>query len=390
MHLSYNKRISKRALQQLIKGSVMTNTKTLNSVQAKVITEFLPCENVSCCEIASIRPDYCSDFCDKRIKIVKEEEAPVKLTETKYLDSNYKSNKNVIKQYLLYHFLLCGVNNVRKKIKVKDIAKYLNITTTTVKTNNLILSQLGLVHFSNIYGNENDIIIVNEDKLHLKKSSIGGYLTLTLKELKIILGSNTISELRAEIANLLMAEGIKKFKSKNVTFESLQKYFPSYMQKNKDSLKNLLTKCNLISVTEKEDSENVFVMSKYNSAARVKLIKEKLKDKWSQFMFSKELSIFDKFFPEGFLDDMGENLKKSYRNVAFSTVIKDLTQLSLEFTFTHVKEQLININEFYENEKIENIGALIRSRIESLLKYDGSNSTLVKSTDKALIDIVLA
>ncbi|HEL2860321.1 TPA: hypothetical protein UL242_002422 [Clostridioides difficile] len=288
------------------------------------------------------------------------------------------SNKSLIKQYLLYHFLpFANDCFVRKNISYQDIAKLCNISIVTARNNQKTLSYLGLAYFtpSSNYGRF-DIVIADEYKNHYKKEKGGsGYITLTLNHLVHLINLKNVNELKLELKKLLWIDACKA-KGKKIRFskDKLVDVLPLYIKKSDKFIFDILSSKNtkFKIVGDSLETKNYESKSEFNKKFVFK-VSEKIRNLFEQNNYSYSYNHSKLLLQK---NPSNEDLRKLEGEKAL--IINDLACLSLEFG---VRKVYLGLDHMFKNtiynediniNKIKNPAGFLRNFIEKKLITFGS------------------
>ncbi len=393
--LRENARISKENLNKLIRGIrgglYVQETKTVHS----------PCVSCPYKNKSGLFKEYCEQYCNKKeveksfkkintIKKVKEtqknSDKSISRLEMEYVVKDHdfiQPSKSVIKQYIFYHFLVWDQYHIRKNITAQLVADELNISTATVRRNNKLLEELGLIHIRKVEGSIFDIFIYGEDNLYLKKEEGGkGFLPLPQElynKIKII---QDVNVLRLELKKILKIDADKNLKREikpgisEIRISSMVEVIPYYLRRAKKKLKEkIFSKQAIFKLEvskEKENICNVDISGYKTGESFNKNFMQNTKTSLVEFVEKQNIPIIPNDLT--LLEVPEEN-----RKILYEEKIADLAQLSLEYGVQTIRDILIYIKHRYiegENIVIENIGAFVRTIIKMFISQVGSNFKL--------------
>lgn len=398
--LRENARISKDKLNKLIKGIrgglYLEETKTVCSC----------CSSCPYKDKLGLFKEYCEEYCDKKETVIEVKKfntikkiknisvegtgEPVHTLELEYVVKDHKfiqPSKSVIKQYIFYHFLVANQYRVRTNITAKFVSQELNVSVATVKRNNQLLQDLGLIHIRRIDPSTFDIYIYEEDKLHLKKSEGGtGYLPLSKELYERIKQIKDVNVLRIELKKILKADADKNLKREvtanvsQVRANSIIEILPYYLRRAKKKLnEKIFSDQSIFELKVSGEGSYQMDITKYKTSEMfVQEFMNNTKTSLIEFVRENNISILPE--NEELLEAPEENVSpEQYRESLYDEKITDLAQLCLEYGVQTILDILIYIKHRYiekENISINNIGAFVRTIIRYFISLEGSTFTI--------------
>ena len=269
-------------------------------------------------------------------------------------------SKSMIKQYLFLHFIPANKSGVRKRVSYSSLAKSLNVSTVTVRSNMDRLVKLGFIWVSEIERGLYDIVIADEYKNH----EVGGkgYVTLSLDMLYHLLSFENVNELKLELKKVLWCDAKVNCNDFDITFNpsNMLKVLPDYIRPSKR--KELLESSKSMFKVEK----NTLNYDAYKTKNEMLLpIEKEIKNVIKDF-FELTNMPFDKFCEENRHNPIME-LKVAMEE---ALVISDLTGLAIQYNLDLVMKALIDIYTYFgsaDTNDIINTGAFVRTWIENYI-----------------------
>jgi hypothetical protein len=268
-------------------------------------------------------------------------------------------SKLQILQLLYYHFLPIDSRGVVVSISEKQVAEKLGCTVRTVRNNNAVLENLGIIYYSNSGEGRFNVMILPYKTYHATKEEGGsGYLNMSKEYFTLLLQINNVNALRMELRKLLVYDNdtakrtYKKSEVSYISKNDWKMFLPKYTHSER-MLQTIAESGTKAFKTTTEHATVYFVMdSRYNG----KILKEQ-KEKLYLETLSKELSTHFSF------------IEKKH--------LVDLVQLCFEYSFTEVVEAVQQwMGECSldpDKKRIVNVGGYIRTlvrknRMEKQLK----------------------
>lgn len=149
---------------------------------------------------------------------------------------------SAIKLLLAYHFLQPDAYGMIRDVSVKELAKLVGCTVTTVKSSNRKLMEYGYIQVceSGFYDGCVTVLLA-EYKDYCKTASEGGrgYITMSSSMMGKILGMSGLNTLRVNLKGILLVDNASfkdmenpEMSSATATYKSLKGFFPGYCKKN--------------------------------------------------------------------------------------------------------------------------------------------------------------
>lgn len=295
--------------------------------------------------------ETCCSCCEKAKKLVPSVTYHNEKNKYKIAFDIDRVSKLQAKLFVLYHFFPVDKNGIVTNLSIKQIAKILNCTTKTVKSNNERLRELNYIWITYIDNDKFNILIEGYNKYHrTAKEGGSGYLYMSQKMLSELLSIDNVNALRLEIRRLIKADdyniGATEPRPVTFTYSDIKRFLPSYVN-YRGIIEKILSKLsNAFETTKKEDAIEFVLKKEYEANELIKI-------KGSEYatMFS---SLFD-----------NEEVQE-----VTETDIGDLVQMSFQYHFEVVYEatQVVIENYIKQEKEVECIGALVRQIVRSMLK----------------------
>lgn len=151
---------------------------------------------------------------------------------TKISTIHTRLSKTQIAQFLLYHFYHVDERGIIRNVQEKDIAETIGCTVKTVRNNNVIFEQLGLIYYSrSSYGINIKLV---EYPRYFDKNGYG-YIELSFERLEELIQIENVNALRLEIRKELVYdnnEAKRKYKYDyspcKISFHDFKTFAPKY------------------------------------------------------------------------------------------------------------------------------------------------------------------
>lgn len=242
---------------------------------------------------------------------------------TKFSVKRHRLSKSQILQFISYHFLNVDDRGVVRNAVESDIAELVGCTIKTVRNNNIILDNLGLIYYSRSNVGINIQLI---EYPHYFDVNGSGYIDLHIDRLKELATIENVNSLRLELRKELIYDNaeVKRIRKNDyspsvISFNDFKMFTPKYTH-----YKAMMTK-----ITEKGTSN--FTTTVYNNNTiffnlaegkiNGKSLKEKKANEYEDFI--KELAYEKKCI------DMFQKRD-----------IEDLTQLAFEYSIDRLTSAL--------------------------------------------------
>lgn len=351
----------------------MNNTMTLKEIanigKSALILAVGLCENykremyveeidfASCsdsCPFKNLEGDKKYEYCKNNCTI-----APKKKPEVVYVNEKNKYkikfvdvleqkrlSKLQLQQFLLYHFLNVDSNGVIKYASIKEIASMLNCTKRSVRENNEVLKELGLIVYSSLSRDVFSIAILGYKKYRDTRANYGtGYIPMPKEFFKALLNFKNVNTMRLAIRLLVRFDDMSSKKEDEpcmYSYNDLKHFMPKNI-----SYKNIIDKT-------LEGLETLFDIEKRASVVVFKL-KNEFNGKVQKVEKKKE-------YTSTITNTLTEN------NIYYKEKdISDLVDLSIEYGLDTVINAIsIYISKYKEeiDENIYNFGGFIRQLIK--------------------------
>ncbi|WCF11384.1 hypothetical protein NDS46_30975 (plasmid) [Paenibacillus thiaminolyticus] len=287
--------------------------------------------------------------------------------EPKVQVAKYRLSKYQILQLLYYHFLPVDSKGIISCISEKDVAEKLGCTIRTVRNNNVVLSNLELIHYSRYDDQHFNVMIVPYSTYHESKENGGsGYLPLYINHFDLLLKLENVNSLRFELRMLLKFDSdalrrkYGKAEVSEISKKDTEMFMPKYMQTS-PMIKQTVEKRSEAFQISMEGNTVFFMMDeRFNG----KLIKEQ-----NEKLYSSEIQSY---------------LANSQITLTMKADFESLVQLSFEYSLSEVIEALkewnmeINYNEL--NKYISNPGGYVRTKIRQARQNKHKRAISAKMT----------
>lgn len=262
-------------------------------------------------------------------------------------------SKSQILQFMFYHFLPIEYGQFICNISEQSIADNLGCSVRTVRNNNVIFQQLGMIDFSRAGKNINILLIRYEDSF---KEGNHGYMEVAYSRFEEIQRIDNVNALRQEIRQELIYDNheIRRIMNKEevpckITLNDFKNFTPTYTH-YKAKIEEIIQKGTGVFRTIFENNCIFFVPTKdYKNGKILKIERD-----------------------AEYLDTVLEFLEKHEQRAYFKHKdMRDLIQLAHEYSINHVIQALeVFILDYLQNEgseNIRNVGGKIRVMIRILL-----------------------
>lgn len=265
-------------------------------------------------------------------------------------------SKSQILQFIFYHFLPIEFGRFICNVSEQDIADKLGYSIRTVRNNNILFQQLGLIDFSRAGKNINILLINYEDYF---KEGKKGYMEISYSRFEKLMNIENVNALRQDIRKELIYDNheIRRIMKKEetpckISFNDYKNLAPAYTH-YKSKIEEIIRKGSEDFKTIFKDNHIFFAPTKSYKNGKVLKIERDAE----------------------YLDTIMDVLEKHECRTAFKhDDIRDLIQLSHEYSverLIQVLEQFINNYIHVESaEEIKNFGGKIRVMIRMQLAHE--------------------
>lgn len=262
-------------------------------------------------------------------------------------------SKAQIAQFLLYHFYQVDERGVIRDIPEKDVAEELGCTIKTVRNNNVIFEQLGMIYYSRS-SNGFNIKLVEYPNYFEKLGT--GYIELSFERFEELIQIENVNALRLEIRKELVYdnnEAKRKYKHdyspSKISFHDFKTFTPKYTH-YRGMLEVITNKgTNTFKTVVKDDNTLYFTLE--DGMCSSKDLKVKKKENYTNAI----------------TDYLNEHKISGYLT---KIDINDFVQLALEYTLNRVfkaLDTLINLEFVLGLEVTRNYGGRLRTIIRQQL-----------------------
>lgn len=258
-------------------------------------------------------------------------------------------SKSQILQFIFYHFLPIEFGRFICNVSEQDIADKLGCSIRTVRNNNILFQELGLIDFSRSGRNIN-ILLINYENYF--KDGSQGYMQIAYSRFETMMKNDTVNALRQDIRQELLYDSyeIRRIMKKEetpckISFNDYKTFAPAYRH-YKAKIEENINKASGVFKTIFKDNYIFFAPTKsYKNGKHLKVERD-----------------------AEYLDTIMDVLEINQCRTTFKhDDIRDLIQLSHEYsinTLTQVLKQFIdNYISDPSAEEINNFGGKIRVMI---------------------------
>lgn len=290
---------------------------------------------------------------------------------------------NAIKLLLLYHFLQPDPLGLLKNVELKELAKTLGCTVTTIRNCNDVLVEYGYCYTSNTGWEDGYInVLLPSYKDYHKTAKEGGrgYLTMTSAMFVDLLTIDTLNSLRLTLKGLLEVDNQSIHSTDTnakMSYKKLRYFLPDYCRRN--VIKKALELDNpIFNITLKDDCVIYKLPEKLSQSNQRKELENRCTEEIKDYIGQLNNLLCNKDGQEplysiedfhAILSAMSIDLAESYRPIIIPTdAYRSLGSMCAQYSPQIVKSAIaIVYNNFINKGKIvENFGALIRTTIRHL------------------------
>lgn len=266
------------------------------------------------------------------------------------LEKNRLSKYQML-QLISYHFLGVDSHGRAKYISTKELAEKLNCTVRTIRENNKILEELGLIFVSSCGSDLFNVHIIGYEKYHLTKLEGGtGYVQMTKSFIEALFSMENVNAMRLAIRALLRYDREVEVEKGDVcfySFKDIKSFTPSHINHKKIILELFDESKEVFNIQSHSDGLYIELNEKYNGKIQ--------KDRIAQD-YAKEIT----------------EVLAEEKLIVSPEDVSDLAQLSMEYGESDIVIESIRIYKKYINrddapEFIENFGGFIRTIIKRSL-----------------------
>ncbi len=270
-------------------------------------------------------------------------------------------SKSQILQFILYHFLPIDERGVIRGVCEKEIADLLGVSLKTVRNNNHLFEEIGLIYFS---GSSEGINIMLIDYPRYFDKDGYGYMELEVSRFGELKGITHVNSLRLELRMELVYDNNevkRQYKKDNspckISFNDFKTFAPKYTH-YKGMLEDIIKKGTSSFKKAVENSTIYFVLEQ--GVQNGKALKEQRKEEYTKFL-------------EEYLQEKG------CQEFIQRPDVDSFVQLAFEYSMERVIQALepIIYKEFVlgELDKTENFGGRVRTAIRQNIAKNTEGQT---------------
>lgn len=287
---------------------------------------------------------------------------------------------NALKMLLLLHFFHPDRFGIIKNIDIHNIAKILSCTERTIFNNLTILQEYNYISYCKIDTYTINLCLNDYDKYYLPAQKGGrGFIVMSKELLVQLIEVNNLISLRIHLRELIELDNLNAkgpFTAISKSISDIKKLLPDYCKPCiiKGSIKNTN---NIFDITISESSIRFEIKEQFNS----KLQKENCFNEYCKifndfiYEFNNAVSLintnnsydlkFKLFFDTNTLYKPDEYTMINIKDYE----IEDMAQLAIQYSFDLVLEayRIIYITYILEDKKVNNLGGLLRTIVQSQL-----------------------
>lgn len=272
-------------------------------------------------------------------------------------------SKTQIAQFLLYHFYHVDERGVIRDVQEKDIAETLGCTVKTVRNNNVIFEEIGLIYHSRSSNGINIKLV--EYPRYFDKNGYG-YIELSYERFEELIQIEKVNSLRLEIRKELVYdnnEAKRKYKHdyspSKISFHDFKTFAPKYTH-YRGMLEDITEQgTNTFKTVIKDDNSIYFVLEEGKRSSRE--LKELKKEEYAEAI-------------SNYLD------QRKVLGLTSQVDRMDFVQLAFEYSLNRVYRALdtfINEEHVLGLQVTKNIGGRVRTIIRQHLAAEEPPALLI-------------